>query len=251
MVGDGSSAPCIAFLHGGHHGSWCWQPLIDAMVEGGFSGRLIALDMPGCGTRRGQDASGQTLASLAAALNADLRAAGVERAVLAGHSIAGALMPIMAAADPALYSRLVFLATCAPVEGQSVTELMGTAVHGDDPDKVGFPLDPRTTPVEQLCAAMFGPDLSEPQFDALMREVALDITPAALFHEPISRDGYPAGQPATYIVTTRDPILPPAWQRRFAERPSCESVVELDTPHEPFFSHPGELAGLLQQLLGS
>ena len=82
-----------------------------------------------------------------------------------------------------------------------------------------------------------------------MKEVALDVTPPALFHEPVYRENYPCGHRSSYIVTTRDPILRPDWQRRFARRLSCEAVVELDTPHEPFLSHPDELSVLLRNLL--
>ena len=248
MSGDG---PDLLFLHGGSHGSWCWRPLIQLLEDSRYTGRLIALDMPGCGAKRGQHAAAETLGSIAAALNAELRSAGIDHAALIGHSIAGALMPIMAAADPALFSRLIFLAASAPNEGESVAGMMGTGVHGEDPAKVGFPLDPKTTPVADLCLAMFGPDLSEPQLASLMKEVALDVTPPALFQEPVSRDNYPAGHRASYILTTRDPILPPAWQRRFADRLACEAVIDLDAPHEPFLSHPSDLAAVLLRILAA
>ncbi|MNF11871.1 hypothetical protein D3C80_2131970 [compost metagenome] len=52
---------------------------------------------------------------------------------------------------------------------------------------------------------------------------------------------------ASYVLTLRDDILPPLWQRRFAERLGCEEVVEIDTPHEPFVSHPELLAEVLRR----
>src|SRR5690606_18651222 len=46
----------LVLLHGGNHGSWCWGPFVQALNQqpGGFE-RVITLDMPGCGQKRGRD----------------------------------------------------------------------------------------------------------------------------------------------------------------------------------------------------
>src|SRR3546814_8550446 len=90
-------------------------------------------------------ATGLTLAEIIATLNDELRAVGVARGILIGHSIAGALMPMLIIEDPTLFSSAIFLATCAPLEGQTVAAMMGSGRHGSDLDVVGFPLDPATT----------------------------------------------------------------------------------------------------------
>jgi pimeloyl-ACP methyl ester carboxylesterase len=200
--------------------------------------KVVSLDMPGCGTKRTRETSKETLVSIAAELNQDIRNAGVERVVLVGHSIAGILLPMMVVGDPSLFSKLVYLSCSLPLEGESVMQMMGTALHGQDPDKVGWPQDPLNTPPIELAVAMFGRDLSEEQLSWLMGEISQDSMPGAVNSHPATRKGYGGRIPATYILTKRDPILPPEWQRQFAQRALCSSIVEIDTPHEPFVSHP-------------
>jgi len=240
----------LVLLHGGAHGSWCWKPTLDRLEadSGGFD-RVIALDMPGCGTKRGRDTSDLSMADVARELNDDVRAAGVEDGILLGHSIAGVVMPRMLTQDPGLYSRLVYLTASLPIEGQNITQMMGTGLHGENPEEVGFPVDRETSTPEQLNAAMFCQDLDEATTTWLLGEVALDATPASVMSDPATLEGYDGLASATYILTQRDNILPPAWQRRFAERAGCGEIIEIDTPHEPFISHPDLLAGVLRTLV--
>lgn len=239
----------LILLHGGNHGSWCWAPLLEELAKdkARFE-RLITLDMPGCGSKRGRDNSQLNLAAVAKELNDDLRNAGVRQSILLGHSIAGVLLPVMAVEDPSLYSQLIYLATSLPAEGQTIMEMLGTGLHGEDPEHVGYPIDPVTCSPEALSTAMFGQDLSEGQLNWLLSEVAQDSTPPAVALEPVIRAGYQGLMPSTYILTLRDNILPPLWQRRFAERAGAGRVIEIDTPHEPFVSHPALLAEVLRGL---
>jgi len=69
-------------------------------------------------------------------------------------------------------------------------------------------------------------------------EVAQDSTPPAVAMEPATRAGYAGLLPATYILTQRDNILPPPWRRRFSASTGCNDIIQIDTPHEPFISHP-------------
>ncbi|TDV65757.1 alpha/beta fold hydrolase [Pseudomonas sp. LP_7_YM] len=239
----------LILLHGGNHGSWCWAPLLEELAkEPARFQRIITLDMPGCGSKRGRDNSQLNLATVVKELNDGLRTADVKQSILLGHSIAGALVPMMAVEDPSLYSQLIYLATSLPAEGQSIMQLLGTGLHGEDPEHVGYPIDPLASTPQALSAAMFGQDLSEVQLSWLLSEVAQDSTPPAVALEPVTRAGYQGLMPATYILTQRDNILPPLWQRRFAERAGAARIIEIDTPHEPFVSHPALLAEVLRRL---
>src|SRR5262245_33291671 len=242
----------LVFLHGGGHGSWCWDPLLHELrKQPDRFGRLLALDVPGAGTKRGRDASGETIGSIARSLDGELRAAGIRGAALIGHSLAGVLMPRMAAEDPSLFSDLVFLQTSAPREGQTILDQMGTGLHGSDPERVGYPVDFAELAKPEGFTKMFGADLDAEQLRWLLAETGRDATPMALVAEPVSRIGYDPGRFRTvYVLAKRDPILPPEWQRRFAERLGCARIVEIDTPHEAFISHPALLADTLRQVVG-
>jgi len=223
--------------------------MLEALSRSDLTEKILALDMPGCGVKRGRDSSSETLASIVSELNQDIRDAELQNVVLIGHSIAGVLLPMMAAADPSLFSKLIYLTTSLPREGESVAQTQGTTIHGQDPNVVGFPLDPLTTSLQDLAISMFAPDLSTEQLSWLMGEVAKDKTPDVLRNEPVTRKGYDRKIPATYILTLRDPILPTKWQRVFAERALCERIVEIDTPHEPFVSHPQLLVETLSRIV--
>lgn len=239
----------LALLHGGQHGSWCWQRLIDHLPsECPAWSQVLTLDVPGCGAKRGQLRAVPTLANVAAELHTELQAAGADAALLVGHSMAGTLMPEMAARAPGFYRRLVYLAACLPRRGESVMATMGGALRGLDPSTVGWPLDPQATPTLELIAAMFGPGLDAATLDHLLQQCPQDQWPLPLVHEPVALEGRALPVPATYIVTLRDAILPPAWQGRFAERAGARAMPVLDAGHEVFLTHPGVLASLLQTI---
>jgi len=231
----------IAFLHGGNHGSWCWKPTIDALRAAGYEGAILSLDMPGCGTRRAEPGDDMTIADVAALLVADVRAAGLDRPVLIGHSIAGVVLPHMGSQAPDLFSELCYLTAAMPRIGQPVSQMMGSGLHGENPEVVGWPLDPAAHAMEDVLRAMFTPDLGPDLAAWLMEETAQDSHPPCMSHEAVSLSTCP-GVPVSYVVTLRDPILPPGWQGRFAERVGASRLFHIDTPHEPMVSHPELLA---------
>lgn len=239
----------LILLHGGQHGSWCWTALVEALQQEGRSfERIITLDMPGCGTKRGQDVADLTLASIVQALNSELRQLGVRNGLLLGHSIAGVLLPMMAVEDPTMFGHLIYLATAIPEEGQSIMQLLGNSRHGERDNEVGWPLDPLTTSPEQMAVAMFGADLNDAQLTWLLSEIAQETTPPAVAVQPVSRAGYPGLTPSTFILTQRDDILPPAWQQSFAQRLEITAVIEIGSPHEAFLTHPNELAEIIKDI---
>jgi pimeloyl-ACP methyl ester carboxylesterase len=233
----------LVLLHGGGHGSWCWGPLLTelATTELKFS-RVIALDTPGAGSKRGQPTADLTIGGIARSLNDELRAAQVAGAIFVGHSLAGVLMPMMAAEDPTLFADLIYLQTSGPREGQTVMQQLADIAEGSPPPEGGA----RVARLRRL----FGLELSDDRLRWMVREASQDATPRALVEEPIDRQGYdPQRFRTSYVVAQRDPILPPAWQRRFAGRLGCQQVIEIDTPHEPFLSHPALLIDSLRPLL--
>jgi hypothetical protein len=92
--------------------------------------------------------------------------------------------------------------------------------------------------------------MDEPTRNWLLDQCAQDDWPAAIGNEPISREGFAGLKPVTYIITLRDGILPVMWQGRFAERFGTDTgIVTIDTPHEPFITHPRLLADTIEQII--
>ena len=91
----------FVLIHGAHHGSWVWDPLLAHL-------RLptLAVDLPGRGARPA-DLRSLTLDDYAVAVAADIHAAGLRRVILVGHSLAGSVAYTVAARNPNAVTHLV------------------------------------------------------------------------------------------------------------------------------------------------
>lgn len=234
-------APAIALLHGGGQGAWVWDPLFPHLGDT----RILSLDVPGCGKKRGRDLSDIDTDGIAAELVDDLANAGLDNVMLVGHSLAGAIMPRMAALQPGRFSRLVYLSCSAPRKGVSFLQQIGNGLHGSHPDEVGWPIDPATSEPSDRYRVMFCNDMSEAEGSAFLGRLGEDNWPGDVFVRTDHEYEHLRAIPSTYIVCERDMILPPEWQRRFAGRLHCESIVSLDAGHQAMVTAPEELGRLL------
>ncbi|HPJ72893.1 MAG TPA: alpha/beta fold hydrolase, partial [bacterium] len=87
----------VLLLHGGSHGAWCWEEVLRELERAGCRGH--APDLPGAGADPTPRAS-VTFESCLAAATAFIESEGIEEFVLVGHSLAGILLPELAAAHP-------------------------------------------------------------------------------------------------------------------------------------------------------
>ena len=109
----------FVFLHGGAQGSWVWDETIAALKASGGSavGHCLALDIPGCGTKR--DRIGETIGfnDIVDELLADIADSGVEQPVLVGHSQAGTVIPRLIEELPGRFDRAIYVTCLAPAPG--------------------------------------------------------------------------------------------------------------------------------------
>ncbi len=237
------SQPTFALLHGGGQGSWVWDDVVARLEAAGA--RVLALDVPGCGTKRGRDVSALTADAVAAELIEDCRAAGLSEVVLVGHSLAGSILPRMAALAPELITKLVYLTCSAPLPGVSFRRQMGDGLQGAHPDQVGWLVLPSTHSADERYRLMFCNDMSRDAATAFLAKMGQDVWPMDPLNCTDHRYDHLAGVPSTYIVCLNDAGLPPVWQRRFAEQLHCERVVELGSGHQAMTTQPEALVELL------
>jgi pimeloyl-ACP methyl ester carboxylesterase len=102
--------PATVLIHGLGGFAESWRHNIPELAR---HGTVIALDLPGFG-KSGKPRRPYTLAFLAGALAEFLRALGVERVRLVGHSIGGAVAARFAVAHPERVDRLAFLSSAVP-----------------------------------------------------------------------------------------------------------------------------------------
>ncbi len=235
------------FLHGGGQGGWVWAETIAALkLQDSGPLRTLALDVPGCGAKHGRDTSQTSVEDIATELLADIEAAGLRDVVLAGHSQAGSIMPHMLSARPDLFRRAIYISCSIPQPGQTVIAMMGNGVHGQNPDEIGWPVDPQTHTMEQRFKLMFCTGMDSATETAFMSRLGADAWPAPSYTHTDWRQDQLGQVPASYVLCLRDGILPMPWQEIFTQRFRTERSIYLDCGHQAMTTHPHSLAEILR-----
>ena len=100
-------------------------------------------------------------------------------------------------------------------------------------------LDRSYWPDADTCAAHMYPDCTRAQSDAAF---------AQLRHQsPLQPVADSLCEHDIVVVTTKDVAIEPEWQVRKA-REAGARIVELETGHSPFVTHPAELTDILESL---
>jgi pimeloyl-ACP methyl ester carboxylesterase len=234
----------IALLHGGGQGSWVWADTVSALrLESNNAANSVALDIPGCGAKRGRATEHLDPLTVARELLDDLERAGMRDIVLVGHSLAGNVLPAMAELRPDLIRRLVYVACSLPLPGQTVVQLMGNGLHGSNDSEVGWPVDPRKVAMRDRYDVMFCNDMTEVQRNAFLAQIGHDNWPMQYFSN--TQFDFKHQTPATYVLCLRDRSLPVSWQETFASRFHADEIVRLDAGHQVMISRPHTLAEVL------
>ena len=242
-----TATPAFVFLHGGGQGGWVWDETIAALaLQSGGAARCLALDGPGCGAKRGRDTSAMTVDDINAELVADVAASGLRDAVLVGHSQAGMHLPHMVELAPAgLFRKLVFVTCSAPLPGWSTLDQMGHDLgHGEDPDRVGYPVPAATTMAERY-DAMFCNDMDRAAAAAFLAKLGSDGWPMACYSHTDWRRDHLRAHDVAYVLCERDMSLTPAWQERFAARLHARRLHRIDAGHQVMNTRPHALAEIL------
>jgi pimeloyl-ACP methyl ester carboxylesterase len=235
------------FLHGGGQAGWVWGETIAALEQqSGGQGRTIALDAPGCGSKRGADTVALGVDDVVTELLADISASGLKEVILVGHSQAGTILPRLVMRQPGLFRRLVYVSCVAPSPGQTLVQQLGSGRHGSHKDEVGWPFDPRTVAPNERYALMFCNDMNAAETSAFLAKLGRDTWPAQTMSASDWRYDHLSGVPSTYVMCLRDAILPPPWQETFATRLQVQRTVSIDAGHQVMNTRPHALAEVLR-----
>jgi pimeloyl-ACP methyl ester carboxylesterase len=200
-----------------------------------------ALDIPGCGAKRGHETSTLTVSNIVDQLVADMDVSGLQDIVLVGHSQAGTIMPLLVEARPALFRRLIYVSCVAPLSPQTALSW-----REDMPqDEISLLNDTVLAPAERY-AAMFCNDMAEPARERFLGRLGRDQWPASSYTMSGWRYDHLDAVPATYIVCLRDAALLPSWQESFAERLRVQRKIVIDAGHQVMNTRPHALAEILR-----
>ena len=203
----------FVFVHGAWHGGWCFE-----LVRGELERRGHTVDAPDLPC----DRVGLTPLDYAGIVGPQ------PDAVVVGHSLGGLTIPFVEA------GMRVYLAALLPVAdvyrdgilpefGGTLRDEQGRSYWADE---------------ETACRRMY-PDCTR----ALAEAAFVRLRPQA----PLQALEHPVDEDDVVVATMRDGAVDPAWQLRTG-REHVRRVHELDAGHSPFFTHPVELADLLETL---
>ncbi|HET7342335.1 MAG TPA: alpha/beta fold hydrolase [Methylomirabilota bacterium] len=235
----------FVLVHGMSHGGWAWDLLQRRLEKDGH--RVVAPDLPGHG-RRAHERRTASVERYARAVADAAIAAGLSRAIVVGHSMAGVVIPRVAELIPARVERLVFLAAVVLPHGESLLQahltpaaaqmMRGLAAAGDGAVQ---------------CPALFEwsrwmSDL--PLGDPRVSEALPRLTPQPLepLGQPVDMRSFAALRvPRAYIRCLRDAAIPPARAAEYAARLGV-TPIDLDCAHNPMLSAVDALATILTGL---
>ena len=108
----------FVLVHGGAHGSWCWERMIPHLESD-----AVAVDLPGRGANPAPLDS-LTSEDWAQAVVETITELGAAKVILVGHSLAGITLPRVAEAIPERLARMVFVSCVVPPDGGSVIDIL-------------------------------------------------------------------------------------------------------------------------------
>jgi pimeloyl-ACP methyl ester carboxylesterase len=233
----------FVLVHGAFVGSWIWEPLVDRLAELGHTGE--SPDLPGSGDDP-TPAKEVTLDAYAERI-CELLDEGDEPAILVANSMGGMVISEAAARRPDRVRRLVYVAAFLPGDGQSLVDLTGLPEGADDlvQQTVVVSGDPPVGTLPRSTCQASNQDCSREVMDwAVQRTGSQVLMPLT---QPVSLNPEFERIPRTYVLCTRDRIVPPALQRRLVRDRNVTDVVEMDAGHHPQLSRIDELARVLHR----
>lgn len=217
--------PTTVLLHGAGLGAWVWASVIERMAT-----PTIALDLP---CRH----AGATPEQCAQDLIAELDRRGIDEVVIVAHSLAGVLMPELAARLGARLRHCVYLAAVVPPSGGAFVDALGAVERTllrllFRCNRNG--LKPGPTMIRrELCN-----DLDEAAAERVVSRYVAEFP--GLYLTPTRAQ--PVRAPSTYLRLLRDRSLAPSRQDAMIARQQNPQLHELDAGHLAMLSMPAQLA---------
>lgn len=220
----------IVLLHGAGTGSWVWERVIRELAT-----PAAALDVQG---RR----AGATPDGCAAQLVGELDRKGVESIVLVVHSLAGVLVPALAARLGSRLRNAIFMAAVVPPSGGAFVDALSL------PNRLILRalfrlnrggLKPSAAMIRrELCN-----DLDEQDAELVVSRYEAELP--GLYLTPTGT--WPSLPACAYIKLRKDRSVIPSQQDQMIARLGTHRVHEIAAGHLAMLSAPAELARVLEQ----
>jgi pimeloyl-ACP methyl ester carboxylesterase len=236
------SLPGLVLIHGGAHAADCWDLTVAELARHAPELRVLAVDLPGRGNRPAE-LSTVTVADWVDSVVADVEQAGMKDVVVAGHSMAGLVVPgVIEKLGHPRAREAIFVAAFVPPQGSTILEFLGgpLVVLARAGARLGkeFPMPGAAARL----AFWNGMTVAEQRF----ARARLYSESVGVLTEKADRSAMPDDVPRTWILTLRDRSLSSRRQRRYIEElGGVDSVICVDTCHDVMYSEPERLARIL------
>jgi pimeloyl-ACP methyl ester carboxylesterase len=236
--------PGLVLVHGGAHAADCWDLTVAELRRQAPELRILAVDLPGRGATPA-DLVTLTIADCVDSVVAAIEGAGLGNVVVAGHSLAGVIVPGVVAKLGAQRAREMILAAAfIPPRGSAVV------------DTLAGPLGPfsrwgvkrfRSGKMPAAAARFaFCNGMTREQRRFTLARICRES--AGLVKEPVDRRELPDDVPRTWILTTRDRALSVRQQRDcITALGGVDTTICIDTCHDLMISEPKRLASILAE----
>lgn len=229
----------VVLIHGGAHTAACWDLVIDELATRASGLPVLAVNLPGRSTPTGQRAQ-VSIDCYADAVATAVDDSGLDHVVLVGHSLAGLVLPRVAARLGERVDELIFIAAFTPPQGLTVLDTLPWPVARflRRAAKTGNAF---ALPVV-AARWLFCNGLPLPQRE--QAGAALCREPAGPLLETADYRGISPATKRTWIITGRDRVVSPRRQREYlAATGGVDTVLRIDSCHNAMFSHSAWLAG--------
>jgi pimeloyl-ACP methyl ester carboxylesterase len=235
--------PSLVLVHGGLHSGGCWDRTVAALAELAPELRTLAVDLPGRASRPA-DLATVKIADWVNSVVADIDGAGLGDVVVAGHSMAGLILPGVVAKLGARVREMILLAAFIPPQGLAVADTVRGPLVPLARSAPWLPKSFRLPPA--LARFGFANGMTREQRELMLSGLCAESTNAIF--EPVDRSDLPDEVPRTWIMTLRDRALSARQQRNAIKRlGGVDTMFCLDACHEAMFSDPLGLATILAE----
>jgi pimeloyl-ACP methyl ester carboxylesterase len=236
----------FVLVHGAWHGAFCWAAVINELGKHGD--HTYAVDLPG-NNGNPFDRAKVRLQTYIDSVVKFIEDRQLRSVVLAGHSMAGLVMPGVVAKIPDRIKRVVFVTAMVAEDGKAAFD--PAAKSTEALIQVANSRYDKSVPIDAMGDAFrnfFMQDAKKEMQDWVL--AALCPQPLQPLLDPVDMKSFHAtGVPQSFLVCEDDlaPDGHPIWHPTYSGRLKNPSIRKIKSGHEVMFTHPKACADALYE----